>query len=96
MKKMRKVLALMLALIMVLGTMNLSAYAAEDNTYEEQDTYVLNFSTDEDIEGYSNFDKPRFYFSPYRTDIWVTTNEETGKKTNLLIKSKYFFQKFFF
>lgn len=73
---------LVLALIMVLGTMNLSVFAESEKEYTPTDVYVLNYSTDNEIEGYKDWDAKRFYFSPYRTNIWVTIDEETGELEN--------------
>ena len=64
----------MLASLLCAGTVSASA----EGTYQETDSYVLNFS-DQNITGYEEYDAKRLYASPYRTDIFVT---EDGKLSN--------------
>lgn len=76
MKFLKTALSLILVLSMVMSMMSVSAYADADidvgePAYSETNPYVLNFSG-HDIPGYKNFDQKRFYFSPYRSDIYVT------------------------
>lgn len=85
MKKLKKVLSLVLVFSLLMIMFSIPAYAEDGDsrelTYTPENTYVLNYSNG-DIEGYENWDAKRFYFSPYRTNIWVTGNEKTGEKEN--------------
>ena len=69
---MNRILSVLLAVVMlvsVIGTGMITASAEE--TYQETDSYVLNFSS-QNIAGYEDYDNKRLYGSPYRTDIYVT------------------------
>lgn len=78
MKKLSRIFALLMAVMMVVSLIGVSVYADETPTYEATDSYVLNFSS-QDVDGYEDWDEKRLYASPYRTDIYVTEN---GKLSN--------------
>ena len=79
-KNLKRLLSLVMTLSIVMSMLNVSVSAAEegtvtsDPTYEATDSYVLNYANT-DIEGYEEWSKNRFYFSPYRTDIYVDEGE---------------------
>ena len=86
--KFQRFSAMLMTGVLTAGMFGTTAMAAEgegastnDNSYTATDTYVLNYA-DGAIEGYEQWDTKRFYFSPYRADIWVTVNEETGERQN--------------
>lgn len=87
--KFQRLLAMLMSGVLAAGMFGTVSFAAEgedaagtmEETYTAADTYVLNYS-DGAVEGYEEWDAKRFYFSPYRTNIWVTADEETGEMEN--------------
>ena len=68
--KLKKLLAMVTASAMMVGMLGTTAFAAEPGTdYEATNTYVINYANTT-MEGYEKFQKPRMYFSPYRTDLY--------------------------
>ena len=76
MKKVNRIFAILMTVILVVGMIGVPVYA-EETPYEATDTYVLNFSN-QDIEGYEDWDNKRLWASPYKTDITVH-NPKTDK-----------------
>lgn len=75
----KRFLSALLALAMLVSLLCAGMVSASaEGTYEETDSYVLNFSN-QNIPGYEDYDAKRLYASPYRTDIFVT---EEGSLSN--------------
>lgn len=80
MKFLKTALSLILVFSMVMSMSSIGAYAEEssESSYVPTNPYVLNYSSDNVIEGYEDFDVPRFYYSPYRINIKVW-NDRTDR-----------------
>lgn len=80
--KAKRIFALVLALSLALGTlggMAVTAFAA--TTYDQTDTYVLNFSN-QDIEGYEDYDARRLYASDHYAGLYVDEDGDGVNETN--------------
>ena len=90
--KSKRLLAMLMTGVLTAGMFSATAFAeegkgttADEKTYVPADTYVLNYgrtgngNDPQDIQGYSSFDSRIFWYTPYRTNIWV---DEEGVLAN--------------
>ena len=87
--KSKRLLAMLMTGVLTAGMFSATAFAEEgkgtttdEKTYVPADTYVLNYgrtgngNDPQDIQGYSSFDSRIFWYTPYRTNIWVTDEDD--------------------
>ena len=79
--KMKKLMVWILAVLMMVSVFGGTALAEDEQggDYSPVNTYVLNYSNINDIQGYEDWDDERMYFSPFRTNVYLEYNEETGE-----------------